>query len=92
MRPIPSGPATPGEELTVDSLVSAFRKLGLTPGNKSSFVQRVPLVSVEVSWYFLLWLANFRVDFGIGDAVCIVDNCAIGEFIAAGTDLQHGLA
>ena len=43
------GPASPGEELTVDYLVNAFRKLGLQPGNGSSYIQEVPLISVEVS-------------------------------------------
>jgi Zn-dependent M28 family amino/carboxypeptidase len=38
------GPGTRGEELTVNYLVSEFKKLGLKPGNTDgSYVQKVPL-------------------------------------------------
>ena len=43
------GPGTPGEELTVNYLVTAFKDLGLAPGNGDSYMQDVPLVSVEVT-------------------------------------------
>lgn len=41
-------PGTPGEELTVNYLVSAFKALGLSPANGDSYTQQVPLTSVEV--------------------------------------------
>ncbi len=52
------GPATAGEELTVDYLLSAFKKMGLAPGNGDSYIQEVPLVSVEVSNQPKLTISN----------------------------------
>ena len=40
------GPATRGEELTVEYLTGAFDELGLEPGNGSAWTQPVPLVSI----------------------------------------------
>jgi Zn-dependent M28 family amino/carboxypeptidase len=40
-------PASPGEELTVDYLVSAFSELGLEPANNGSYTQDVPLAWVN---------------------------------------------
>ncbi len=40
-------PATEGEELTVAYLIDAFKSLGLEPGNGDSWVQPVPITSVE---------------------------------------------
>jgi len=42
-------PGTKGEELTVNHMVSAFKELGLEPANGDSYVQSVPLTSVEVT-------------------------------------------
>jgi Zn-dependent M28 family amino/carboxypeptidase len=39
-------PGTPGEDKTVAYLSAAFHKLGLKPGNGTSFVQQVPLVQI----------------------------------------------
>ncbi|MGD8698166.1 MAG: M28 family metallopeptidase, partial [Gemmatimonadales bacterium] len=39
-------PSTPGEEKTIEYLTTEFGKLGLQPGNGSSWVQDVPLVSI----------------------------------------------
>jgi Zn-dependent M28 family amino/carboxypeptidase len=39
-------PGTPGEDKTVGYLAERFRKLGLKPGNGSSFIQQVPLVEI----------------------------------------------
>src|SRR5216684_5793715 len=39
-------PGTPGEDKTVNYLVEKFHKLGLKPGNGTSFVQQVPLVQI----------------------------------------------
>ena len=51
-------PGTPGEELTVNYLVSAFKALGLSPGNGDSYTQDVPLVSVEVTNQPSLTISN----------------------------------
>lgn len=42
-------PGTPGEEKTVAYLIEQFRKAGLKPGNKGSWVQEVPLVEITGS-------------------------------------------
>jgi Zn-dependent M28 family amino/carboxypeptidase len=39
-------PGTPGEDKTVSYLIENFRKLGLKPGNGTSYVQQVPLVQI----------------------------------------------
>ncbi|MGI8942999.1 MAG: M28 family metallopeptidase, partial [Qipengyuania sp.] len=39
-------PGTPGEEKTVAYLIERFREAGLEPGNKGSWVQKVPLVEI----------------------------------------------
>lgn len=39
-------PFTQGEDLTVDYLLNQFKDLGLEPGNKDSFFQEVPMVSI----------------------------------------------
>ncbi|MBT8073884.1 MAG: hypothetical protein HKP21_09265, partial [Xanthomonadales bacterium] len=41
-------PASPGEVLTVDYLTQVFKDLGLEPGNGDSYVQEVPLASVNL--------------------------------------------
>ncbi|NVJ99880.1 MAG: M28 family peptidase [Alphaproteobacteria bacterium] len=40
-------PGSPGEELTVQYLETAFRDAGLKPANGDSYTQAVPLVSIE---------------------------------------------
>jgi len=42
-------PVSPGEELTVNYLASTFKSLGLQPANGDSYIQEVPLVSIEVT-------------------------------------------
>jgi Zn-dependent M28 family amino/carboxypeptidase len=42
-------PGTPGEDKTVAYLVEKFHKLGLKPGNGSSYVQQVPLLQITAS-------------------------------------------
>ena len=42
-------PGTPGEDKTVSYLIENFHKLGLKPGNGSSYVQQVPLVQITAS-------------------------------------------
>jgi Zn-dependent M28 family amino/carboxypeptidase len=40
-------PGTPGEQMTVDYLVSQFKSLGLKPGNPDgTYIQKVPLVGI----------------------------------------------
>ena len=39
-------PGTPGEDKAVAYLIENFRKLGLKPGNGTSYVQQVPLVQI----------------------------------------------
>ena len=43
------GPASPGEELTVDYLLQNFQGMGLEPGNGDSYIQKVPLAWVNVT-------------------------------------------
>jgi Zn-dependent M28 family amino/carboxypeptidase len=42
-------PGTPGEDKTVAYLIEKFHKLGLKPGNGTSYVQQVPLVQITAS-------------------------------------------
>ncbi len=42
-------PGTEGEKLTLDYLESEFRKLGLEPANKGSFLQQVPMVEITAA-------------------------------------------
>lgn len=42
-------PGSPGEDKTVAYLIEQFRKLGLKPGNGTSYVQLVPLVQITAS-------------------------------------------
>ena len=53
-------PASPGEELTVRYIETQFREAGLKGANDGSFIQDVPLVSVET-------LENPSVSLGKGD-------------------------
>jgi len=40
------GPGTAGEDLTVAYIIAQFKKAGLKPGNKGSWVQEVPTVEI----------------------------------------------
>ncbi len=42
-------PGTPGEDKTVSYLVDQFRKLGLKPGNGTSYLQSVPLIEITTA-------------------------------------------
>ncbi len=42
------GPSSPGEEKTIAFLEEEFKRLGLAPGNGSSYLQEVPLVDITV--------------------------------------------
>ncbi len=41
-------PGTAGEQLTVDYLVTQFKRLGLQPGNGDSYTQTVPMVQTTI--------------------------------------------
>jgi Zn-dependent M28 family amino/carboxypeptidase len=41
------GPGTAGEDLTITYIIEQFKKAGLKPGNKGSWVQEVPLLEIE---------------------------------------------
>jgi Zn-dependent M28 family amino/carboxypeptidase len=43
------GPASPGEQLTVDYITNEFTELGIEPVNGDSYVQNVPLTWVNVT-------------------------------------------
>jgi len=43
------GPSTEGEKLTLAYLTKHFKEMGYKPGNGDSFLQKVPLVSLEAS-------------------------------------------
>ncbi len=43
------GPGTQGEELTVNYLIDSFKGMGLEPANGDSYVQQVPLISIEAA-------------------------------------------
>ena len=51
------GPASKGEELTLEFLKEEFEKLGLAPGNGDSYFQEVPLVEMTVNYGtgLLIW-------------------------------------
>jgi len=55
-------PGTEGERLTLDYLESEFRKLGLKPGNGSSFLQEVPMVEITAGSDATLKFATAGVD------------------------------
>ena len=40
------GPVTPGEEKTIHYLADQFKKIGLKPGNGTSYFQEVPLIAI----------------------------------------------
>lgn len=42
-------PSSEGEKLTLDYLTKEFKALGFEPGNGDSYLQKVPLVSIEAS-------------------------------------------
>jgi Zn-dependent M28 family amino/carboxypeptidase len=42
-------PGSPGEDLTIDYLVTHFKNIGLEPGNGDSYTQDVPLAWVEAT-------------------------------------------
>lgn len=55
-------PSTPGGEKTVNYIADQFEKMGLEPGNGSSWFQKVPLVSIDL-------LPKSRMQFSAADSV-----------------------
>lgn len=56
-------PATAGEKLTTDLLISEFKQLGLQPGNGDSFVQAVPMVAITSTPTTSLNIADMAFEF-----------------------------
>ena len=56
-------PSTVGEQLTTDLLVTEFKKLGLAPGNGSSYLQAVPMVSITSTPQTSLTIADIDFEF-----------------------------
>lgn len=42
-------PGSPGEEMTINYIADAFKEAGLKPANGDSYIQDVPLVSIETT-------------------------------------------
>ncbi|MGB0937698.1 MAG: M28 family metallopeptidase [Colwellia sp.] len=57
-------PSTKGEELTLNYLTEQFKALGYEPGNGDSFLQEVPLVSIEASSDMALTIAGKDYQYG----------------------------
>ncbi|MEM5547070.1 M28 family metallopeptidase [Pseudoalteromonas fuliginea] len=51
-------PSSPGEKLTLDYLTAQFKALGLEPGNGDSYLQEVPLVSLEADSNMVLSIGD----------------------------------
>ncbi|MEL0639482.1 M28 family metallopeptidase [Pseudoalteromonas aliena] len=51
-------PSSPGEKLTLDYLTAQFKALGLEPGNGESYLQEVPLVSLEADANMVLTIGG----------------------------------
>jgi Zn-dependent M28 family amino/carboxypeptidase len=56
-------PATEGEILTTNMLISRFKKLGLAPGNGDSYLQAVPMNSIVSEPVSNLTIADMSFDF-----------------------------
>jgi Zn-dependent M28 family amino/carboxypeptidase len=57
-------PSTQGEKLTLNYLTEQFKALGFEPGNGDSFLQEVPLVSIEASSDMALTIAGKDYKYG----------------------------
>jgi len=57
-------PSTEGEKLTLDYLTEQFKKIGFKPGNGDSFLQEVPLVSIEASTDMTLVIGDKNYQYG----------------------------
>ncbi|MEI6894366.1 MAG: M28 family metallopeptidase [Colwellia sp.] len=57
-------PSTEGEKLTLDYLTEQFTAIGFKPGNGDSFLQEVPLVSIEASTDMTLVIGGKNYQYG----------------------------
>ncbi len=66
-------PATPGEEKTIDYLKKTFTSLGLQPGNKGSFLQKVPVTEITTDSNLSLNLAgkNYQIALKYGTEMMV---------------------
>jgi len=75
-------PSSEGETLTLDYLTKQFKALGFKPGNGDSFLQEVPLVSIEGNSDMSLAIGGkdyqYGVDMVMGSSQ-IVDNIGIKD-------------
>ncbi|NVJ61543.1 MAG: M28 family peptidase [Gammaproteobacteria bacterium] len=56
-------PSTEGGKLTTEFLVDAFKKAGLKPGNKDSYLQSVPLMSITSNPTSELTIADIKFEY-----------------------------
>ncbi|WP_417445912.1 M28 family peptidase [Kangiella sp.] len=85
-------PATDGGRKTVEFLTSEFKKLGLEPGNGDSYLQQVPLTSIEADANMELQLGDntlkFPEDF-VANSSKLVDTISLDKselvFVGFGT-------
>ncbi|WDE07658.1 M28 family peptidase [Thalassomonas viridans] len=65
-------PSSKGEELTLNYLTEQFKAIGFKPGNGDSFLQEVPLVSIEASPDMVLSIGGkdyqYRTDMVMGSS------------------------
>ncbi len=68
-------PSTKGEELTLAYLTKHFKALGYQPGNGNSFLQEVPLVSLEADPNMTLTIGGknyeYKKDMVMGSSVSV---------------------
>jgi len=57
-------PSSAGEKLTLDYLTEQFTAIGFKPGNGNSFLQAVPLVSIEASADMTLTIGDKNYQYG----------------------------
>ncbi|WDD96979.1 M28 family metallopeptidase [Thalassomonas actiniarum] len=65
-------PSSEGEKLTLEYLTEQFKAIGFKPGNGDSFLQQVPLVSIEASTDMVLSIGGkdyqYRTDMVMGSS------------------------
>ena len=57
-------PSSKGEKLTIDYLIQQFTAIGFKPGNGDSFLQAVPMVSIEASSDMVLSIGDINYQYG----------------------------
>lgn len=69
-------PSSEGEKLTLDYLTKQFSAIGFKPGNGDSFLQAVPLVSIEASSDMSLTIGDKNYQYGTD---MVMGSARIGE-------------